>query len=69
MKGNLAAVDRERHRSMRRHDRHTNELIARVMERFLHSMEGAKDPNPVLSGFAKEICGIWMAGMWMLTQV
>lgn len=53
---------------MNKPDTITNELLAKVAERFMFHSEAAKSDKPVVAETAKRMCEIEMCEMWMLTQ-
>ncbi len=53
---------------MNRTGQKENELLSRVVERFLFHMEKAGSDNPIVSEIARKMCGIGLCEMWILTQ-
>lgn len=54
---------------MRQHNKETNNLLARVVERFLfHTKLATEAANPVVEDGARKMCDIELWEMWTLTQ-
>ena len=54
---------------MKHHDEYTNDLLARVVERFLiHHREAEGNKNPAIREILGKMCTVELCEMHMLTQ-
>ena len=53
---------------MPEYDEVTNNLLARVVERFIFHSGKANSENPLISEYAVKMCDIEIWEMWALTQ-